>query len=129
MYSLVNASARGTVNTMNFTGELALERAKTVVSAGKAIAIIFWGWQGVISIDYTEKSGCHGLFNTELVGWSDTELWKKRAHSANKAVLFHHSTNASVHTSAVVKAELVELGHKLIHRTLQILPGATSFCF
>ena len=72
-------------------GERAPKKAKTVLSAGKVMATVFWDSQGVIYIDYLEKGKTvTGLYYAELLGQFDAELQKKRPHLAKKKVLFHH---------------------------------------
>ena len=97
-----------------FLDESAPKKAKTVRSAGKVMATVFWDSQDVIYIDYLEKGKTNtGLYYAELLGRFDAELQKKRPHLAKKKVLFHHG-NASGHTSAVATAKLVELGYELL---------------
>lgn len=94
--------------------EPAPKKAKTVPSAGKVMATVFWDSQGIIHIDYLEKGKTiTGLYYTELLDRFDTELRKKRPHLAKKKVLFHHD-NAPAHTAAVAAAKLVELRYKLL---------------
>jgi len=113
-------------------GEPAPKKARTVPSAGKVMATVFWDSQGVIYIDYLEKGKTvTGLYYAELLGRFAAELQKIRTHLAKKKVLFHHD-NAPAHTSALAKTELVELGYELLypfHRILQIWPSVISFCF
>ena len=49
-------------------GEHAWKKAKTVLSAGKVMATVFWDLQGVIYIDYLEK----GKTVTEPNYWADS---------------------------------------------------------
>ena len=56
-------------------GERAPKKAKTVLSAGKVMATVFWDSQGVIYIDYLEKGKTiTGLYYAELLGRFDAEL-------------------------------------------------------
>jgi len=82
-------------------GEPAAKKAKTVPSAGKVRATVFWDSQSVIHIDYLT-----GLYYAELLVRFAAELQKIRPHLAKKKVLFHHK-NAPAHTSALAKAKLV----------------------
>ena len=94
--------------------ESALKKAKTVPSAGKVMATVFWDSQGVIYFSYLEKGKTiTGLYYAELLGRFDAELQKKRPHLAQKKVLFHHD-NTPAHTSAVATAKLIELGYELL---------------
>lgn len=94
--------------------ERAPKKAKTVPSAGKVMATVFWDSQGVIHIDYLEKGKTiTGRYYADLLGRFDVELKKKRPRLAKKKVLFHHD-NAPAHTSAVAMAKLVELRYELL---------------
>ena len=75
------------------------------------MAIVFWGSQGVIYIDYLEKGKAVTGHYAELLGRIDAQLQKKRL--TKKKMLFHYD-NAPAHTSAVATAKLVELGYKLL---------------
>jgi len=95
-------------------GEPAPKKAKTVPSAGKVMATVFWASQGAIYIDYLKKGKTvTGLYYAELLGRFAAELQKIRRHLAKKTVLFHHD-NAPAHTSAPAKSKLVELGYELL---------------
>jgi len=66
-------------------GEPAPKKAKTVPSAGKVMATVFWDSQGVIYIDYLEKGKTvTGLYYAELLGRFAAELQKIRPHLAKK---------------------------------------------
>lgn len=95
-------------------GECAPKKAKTVPSAGKVMATVFWDERGVIFVDYLEKGRTiTGLYYADLLGRLDTELKEKRPHLAKKKVLFHHD-NAPAHSSHVATAKLVELGYEVL---------------
>jgi len=97
---------RYTPETKQWTspGELAPKKAKTVPSAEKVMATVFWDSQGVIYIDYLEK-GKFGPIRRRIA--------ENTAPFAKKNVLFHHD-NAPAHTFALAKAILVELGYELL---------------
>jgi len=95
-------------------GEPAPKKTKTVPSAGKVMATVFWDSQGVIYMDYLEKGKMvTGLYYAELLDRFAAELQKIRPHLAKKKVLFHHD-NAPAHTSALAQGKLVELGYELL---------------
>lgn len=95
-------------------GERAPKKAKTVPSAGKVMATVFWDARGVIHVDYLEKGKTiTGAYYVDLLGRFNADLKKKRPHLAKKKVLFHHD-NAPAHTSAVATAKLVELHYELL---------------
>ena len=95
-------------------GEPALKKAKTVPSAGKVMATIFWDSQDMIFIDYPEKGKTvTGQYYAELLSRFDAVLKEKRPHLSKKKVLFHHD-NAPAHTSALATAKLVGLPYELL---------------
>ena len=95
-------------------GERAPKKAKTVPSAGKVMATVFWDSQGVIFIDYLQKGKTiTGLYYSELLGRFDEALQKKRPRLQRKKVLFHHD-NTPPHSSHIVAAKLAELRYELL---------------
>ena len=50
--------------TVDLHGERAPKKVKTVLSARKVMATVFWGSQGVIYIDYLEKGKSH---NSQII--------------------------------------------------------------
>lgn len=90
------------------------KKAKTVPSAGKVMATVFWDSQGIIFIDYLEKSkSITGVYYSSLLDRLRTELQEKRPRLAHKRVLFHHD-NAPAHTSGIAAAKLMEVGFQLV---------------
>lgn len=95
-------------------GESAPKKAKTVPSAAKVMASVFWDSQGVIFIDYLEKGKTiTGQYYADLLTRLDTELKAKRPRLAKKKVLYHQD-NAPVHTSHIAMAKLSELKYELL---------------
>lgn len=95
-------------------GERAPKKAKTVPSAGKVMATVFWDSHGVIFIDYLEKGKTiTGQYYANLLDKFNAELMEKRPHLKKKKVLFHHD-NAPAHSSAVATAKLAELRYELL---------------
>ncbi|CAK9827513.1 Histone-lysine N-methyltransferase SETMAR [Anthophora retusa] len=96
------------------SGESAPKKAKTVLSAGKVMATVFWDSQGIILIDYLQKSKTiTGEYYATLLDRLKEQLKKERPRLARKKVLFHQN-NASSHKSTVAMAKLHELGFELI---------------
>ncbi|XP_023220365.1 histone-lysine N-methyltransferase SETMAR-like [Centruroides sculpturatus] len=85
-------------------GESAPKKAKTVPSAGKVMASVFW--------DSPRKNNQRQYYANLLQRFSD-EIKKKRSHLAKKKVLFHQD-NAPVHTSVIAMAKINELRFKLL---------------
>lgn len=95
-------------------GEPAPKKAKTVPSAGKVMATVFWDSRGIIFTDYLEKGRTiTGQYYADLLDRFEAELMKKRPHLTKKKVLFHHD-NAPAHSSAIATAKLVELRYELL---------------
>src|SRR5436190_23921294 len=95
-------------------GEPAPKKAKTVFSAGKVMATVFWDSHGVILIDYLQKEKTiTGAYYASLLDKLKAELAEKRPHLQKKKILFHQD-NASSHTSAVAMAKIHELRFELL---------------
>ena len=91
-------------------GECAPKKAKTVLSAGKVMATVFWDSQGIIFIDYLQKGRTiTGAYYSILLHRLYEELRTKRPRLAHKKVIFHHDN-----TSTVAMAKLHELGFELL---------------
>ena len=72
---------------------------KTVLSASKVIASVFWNTRGIIWIDYLKKGKTiNDEYYANLLHRSTGENKEKRPHLAKKEVLFHQD-NAPVHMS------------------------------
>jgi [histone H3]-lysine36 N-dimethyltransferase SETMAR len=96
------------------SGESAPKKAKTVLSAGKVMATVFWDSQGIILVDYLKKGKTiTGQYYSTLIGQLKEELTIKRPRLAKKKILFHHD-NAPPHRSMVAVAKLHELGFQLV---------------
>jgi histone-lysine N-methyltransferase SETMAR len=90
-------------------GESVPKKAKTVPSAGKVMATVFWDSRGVVLIDYLQKGKTiTGAYYSSLLDKLNEAIKAKRPHLAKKKVLFHHD-NAPAHTSRIVTAKLEEL--------------------
>lgn len=78
-------------------GESAPKKAKTVLSAEKVMATVFWDSQGIILIDYLQKGKTiTGEYYATLLDRLREELEKKQPRLARKKVLFHQD-NAPSH--------------------------------
>ncbi|KMQ88717.1 mariner transposase [Lasius niger] len=75
-------------------GESAPKKAKTVPSAGKVMATVFWDSQGIIFTDYLEMGRTiTGQYYADLLGRFDAELMKKRPYLAKKKCSFTMTTH------------------------------------
>ena len=80
-------------------GETAPKKAKTVFSAGKVMATVFWDSRGVILIDYLQKGKTiTGPYYASLLDKLKAEIAVKRPHLQKKKILFHQD-NAPTHLS------------------------------
>ena len=87
-------------------GESAPKKAKSVPSAGKAMAKIFWDSRGIILIDYLQKGKTIiGEYYVSLLVRFNTIL-KKSVPIWQKKVLFHHD-NAPAQMSAIATTKII----------------------
>lgn len=95
-------------------GESAPKKAKTVPSAGKVMASVFWDARGIIFIDYLPRGKTiNGEYYANLLQRLSEEIKIKRPHLSKKKVLFHQD-NAPVHTSGIAMAKIEELKFELL---------------
>lgn len=95
-------------------GETAPKKAKTVPSAGKVMATVFWDCKGVVLIDFLEHGRTiTGSYYASLLDQLNDAIKVKRPHLAKKKVLFHQD-NAPAHASHIVGAKLHELGYEVL---------------
>jgi histone-lysine N-methyltransferase SETMAR len=88
--------------------ERAPKKAKTVLSAGKVMATVFWDKRGIIYIDYLPpKRTINGEYYAAELDRFNEALKEKRPHFAKKKVLFHQD-NARVHTCPAPMAKFHE---------------------
>lgn len=94
--------------------ERAPKKAKTVISAGKVMATIFWDAHGIILIDYLEKGRTiTSQYYCALLDKFDAALKEKRPHLQRKKILFHHD-NAPAHSSLLTTEKLIKLRYELL---------------
>lgn len=90
-------------------GKSGPKKAKTVKSAGKVMATVFWDARGIIFIDYLEKGKTiNSEYYCALLDRLSEEIKIKRPHLAKKKVLFHQD-NAPSHTAFLTQQKLAEL--------------------
>lgn len=96
-----------------FSDKSASKKAKSVLSAGKIMATIFWDSKGIILLEFLEKgSTITGQYYSELLDRFDEKLKGTRTHLAKEKVLFHH--NAPAYSSGVFTAKSHELHYELL---------------
>ena len=89
--------------------EPAPKKAKTVKSAGKVMATVFWNARGIIHIDYLPSKQTRLLYS--LLDRFNNILKKKRPYLVKKKVLFHQDN--AVHTCPVPMAKFNEFRYEL----------------
>ena len=91
-------------------GESAPKKVKTVPSASKVMATIFWDstWYNINRLSTEKKNYYRRVLNRFYV-----ILKEKRPHLAKKKVLSHHH-NAPAHTSAIATAKLFDLHYEIL---------------
>lgn len=95
-------------------GERAPKKAKTVHSAGKVMATVFWDAEGIILIDYLEKGRTiTGQYYSALLDKFDAAWKKERTLPYRKKLLFHHD-NAPAHSCLLATQKLLELHYELL---------------
>ena len=112
-YIIIRAKQK-TVQTVYCKRGTGSKKAKTVFSAGKVVATVFWDSHGVILIDYLQKGKTiTGEYFAPLLDTLKAELAEKQPHLQRKKIPFHQD-NAPSHTSAVAMAKIHELRFKLL---------------
>ena len=95
-------------------GSSAPKKAKTVHSAGKVMATVFWDSSGIIFIDYLEKGKTiTGEYYATLLNQLNDAIKEKRPHLQKKKVLFHQ-VNGPAQTSTIAMAKIYELRYELM---------------
>lgn len=91
-----------TFKTVYFTQRTSSEKAKTILSAAKAMAIVFQDSQGMIYTDDCRKAGRLQGSSSRIIVPIQYLFEKTRPHLAQKKWLFRHE-NAPAHTYAVTR--------------------------
>ena len=88
------------------------KKAKTVPSAGKVMASVFWDADGILLIDYLQKGRTiNGTYYASLLTQLREKIKIKRCGKLTKGVLFHQD---NVHKSVIAMAAIHDCGFKLI---------------
>ena len=102
------------------------KKAKTVPSAGKVMASVFWDADGILLIDYLQKGQTiNGTYYASLLTQLREKIKIKRRGKLTKGVLFHQD-NAPVHKSVIAMAAIHNCGFKLIEHPPYSLDLAPS---
>ncbi|CAK1593061.1 unnamed protein product [Parnassius mnemosyne] len=90
------------------------KKAKSILSANKVMASVFWDSKGVIMIDYLERGqNINSDYYCTLLRRLREEIKEKRRGMLRRKVLFHQD-NARVHTSVQSMAEIHNCGFELL---------------
>ena len=90
------------------------KKAKTVPSAGKVMASVFWDADAILLIDYLQKGQTiNGTYYASFLTQLREKIKIKRRGKLTKGVLFHQD-NAPVHKSVIAMAAIHDCGFKLI---------------
>ncbi|GFX18639.1 histone-lysine N-methyltransferase SETMAR [Trichonephila clavipes] len=112
-------------------GDPASKKAKTVFSAGKVMATVFWDSHGIFLINYLQKGkeNITGACYTSLLHKLNGEHVKKWPHLQKKKTLFLQDKTPP-HTSSVAMAKIHELWFELLDHSPYSpdLAQAASFC-
>ena len=112
------------------SGEFASKKAKTVPSAGKIMATVFWDSRGIIFTDYLEKGRIiTGQYYADLLDRFDAELKKKTASFSEKKKSFIMITHQLIPQLPWQNWSNYATNCCLIHPILQIWPPAISIYF
>ena len=107
-----------TIETTEAPGSPPPKKAKTVPSAGKVMASVFWDAYGILLIDYLQKGQTiTGAYYASLLRQLREKIKTKRRGKLTKGVLFHQD-NAPVHKSVIAMAAIHDCGFKLIEHPL-----------
>ena len=97
-----------------YSGSPPPKKAKTVPSAGKVMASVFWDADGILLIDYLQNGQMiNGTYYASLLMQLREKIKLKRHGKLTKGVLFHRD-NAPVHKSVIAMAAIHDCGFKLI---------------
>ena len=90
------------------------KKAKTVSSAGKVMASIFWDAKGIVLNDYLQKGKTiHGEYYAKLLRELRQAIKSKWPGKLTKGVLLHQD-NAPAHKSLVAMSTVKNCGFELI---------------
>ena len=90
------------------------KKAKTVPSAWKFMASVFWDADGILLIDYLQKGQMiNGTYYASLLTQLRGKIKIKRHGKLTKGVLFHQD-NAPVYKSVIAMAAIYDCGFELI---------------
>jgi histone-lysine N-methyltransferase SETMAR len=90
------------------------KKTRSVLSAGKVMAFVFWDAEGILFIDYLEKGKTiTGEYYSNPLTRRDKKIREKRPGLQKKKIIFHQD-NASVHKNVLAVGKLKDLHYELL---------------
>jgi hypothetical protein len=90
------------------------KKTKSVPSAGKVMASVFWDAESILFIDYLEKGKTKtGEYYSNLLTRLDEKICEKRPGLQKKKIIFHQDS-APTHKSLLAVGKLRDLRYKLL---------------
>jgi len=90
------------------------KETRSVPSAGKVMAPVFWDAEGILFIDYLKKGKTiTGEYYSNLLTRLDEKIRGKRHGLQKKKIIFHHD-NAPDHKSVLAMGKLRDLHYELL---------------
>jgi histone-lysine N-methyltransferase SETMAR len=107
----------------------AQKKTRSVPLAGKVMASVFWGAEGILFIDYLEKGKTiTGEYYSNLLTRLDKKICEKRPGLQKKKIIFYQD-NAPAHKSVLAMGKLRDLHYELLEHPLCCSDLAPSdFC-
>lgn len=95
-------------------GGSAPKKAKTIQSAGKVMATVFWDFKGILLIDYLQKGKTiNSEYYCNILDQLNVKIREKRPGLQHKKIIFHQD-NAPAHKSVLTMAKINELKYELL---------------
>jgi histone-lysine N-methyltransferase SETMAR len=92
------------------------KKTRSVPSAGKVMASVFWDAEGILFVDYLEKGKTiTGEYHSNVFTRPDGKLCEKTPGLQKKKNQFHQD-NAPAHKSVLAKGKLRDLHDELLER-------------
>jgi histone-lysine N-methyltransferase SETMAR len=89
------------------------KKTRSVPSAGKVMASVFWDAEGILFIDYLEKGKTTGEYYSNLLTRRDEKNHEKIPGLQKKKIIFHQDS-APVHRSVLAMGKLRDLRYELL---------------
>jgi len=90
------------------------KKTRSVPSAGKVMALVFWDAEGILFTDYLEKGKTMtGEYYSNLLTRLDEKICEKRLGLQKKKIIFQQN-NASAHKSVLAMGKLRDLHYELL---------------